>query len=216
MSKDFDVETGNIVIKKCANEGCEKRLDGAGISIPRETFSVECPHCGNPLYVTDTLRLHEAFSDHQGNDGLVSRTRNLFEHLLLLHYLIYLRDQSVYAPQHFAFVMDGALAIFGEGARFHRSLMRLVADVNDKASDSGLSGAVLFGVQKSGAVQEFARALDRSVPDSVNDSLAPYELAERRGGCIPKGTVLPISDELRFKYITPKSPSVQNEHGYDT
>lgn len=112
--------------------------------------------------------------------------------------------------------MDGPLAIFGEGARFHRSLMRVISNIYENAERAQVSPPVIFGVQKSGAVLEFAQALDRVPPDEPRDGAGPDMIAERRAGAIPNGTVLVVTDEIRFTYITPKSDANRGEHGYDT
>lgn len=212
----YDPSTDEILIPKCPNTDCpEKTLDPA-VRLRRDQEMVPCPHCGEFIYATDALRLHEAFSDHQGNQGLVSRTRNLSEHLVLLHYLLYLSSQNPHALPKFAFLMDGPLAIFGEAAGFHRALMRVTSDLYHQAEAAGVAPPVIFGVQKSGAVLEFAQSLDRIPPPAADDADPVEAVAAGRAGTIPKGTILPISDDLRFTYITPKAEEKRNVHGDET
>lgn len=213
---NYDAKTGEILITHCPNPDCDDEKLDQPVRLPRDTESKPCPRCHEPVYATDSLRLHEAFSDHQGNQGLVSRTRNLCEHLLLLHYLLYIRDQNPKALSKFGFIMDGPLAIFGEGARFHRSLMRVIHNINERARNARIAQPVIFGVQKSGAVLEFAQSLDRVPPNSLANNSDSSKLAEKRAGAIPNGSVLVVSDSMRFTYITPKSETKQSTYGGDT
>lgn len=212
----YDAQTGEMLIEYCPNPNCDEGKLDHPVRLPRDTEYKSCPRCQEPIYATDSLRLHEAFSDHQGNQGLVTRTRMLCEHLLLLHYLLYIRDRNPNALSKFGFVMDGPLAIFGQGARFHRALMRVIKDIYDKAREIRTPLPVIFGVQKTGAVLEFAQSLDRVPPDTASDDSSVTKAAEKRAGAIPNGSTLVISDALRFTYITPKSESNQRAYGDDT
>ncbi|MDT0634113.1 hypothetical protein [Spectribacter hydrogenoxidans] len=213
---NYDPSTEEMLVTHCPSPDCaEERLDQP-VRLARDTESAPCPRCQERVYATDALRLHEAFSDHQGNQGLVSRTRNLCEHLLLLHYLLYLQDQNPNALSEFGFVMDGPLAIFGEGARFHRSLMRVISNIYERAETAQVPPPVIFGVQKSGAVLEFAQSLDRVPRETSSGESGPEVAAEQRAGAIPNGTVLSVTDDIRFTYITPKSEANRSIHGYDT
>lgn len=212
--QNYDPVTEEILVTRCPNSDCDHDDPHKPARIARDVETVKCGSCGESIYATDALRLHEAFSDHQGNQGLVSRTRNLCEHLLLLHYLLYLQKQNPHALSEFGFAMDGPLAIFGEGARFHRSIMRVISNVYEQAKQSNVAPPVVFGVQKSGAVLEFAQALDRVPPRQ--SSTDPASMAQQRAGAIPNGSILAITDDIRFTYITPKAEGKRNVHGDET
>lgn len=186
----YDEQHNAVIIYKCPNEGCKSPdLRDTPVRIPRSDESVPCPSCHGPLYATDLLRLHEAFQDHQDNQGVLSRASLAVEHLMLLHYLQYIDRFAPNAISDLGFVMDGGLAIFGESAKFHRAIMAQVAKSIRHCLDHNLKPPVIFGLQKRGEVLDFARNLDlRRVADKQ----------------IPKGSFLIVDDKLRYTFVSPR------------
>ena len=199
----YDEEHNAVIIYKCPNEGCKSPdLRDAPVRIPRSEESVPCPSCHGPLYATDLLRLHEAFQDHQDNQGVLSRASLAVEHLMLLHYLQYIDRFAPNAISDLGFVMDGGLAIFGESAKFHRAIMAQVAKSTRHCLDHNLKPPVIFGLQKRGEVLDFARNLDlRRVADKQ----------------IPKGSFLIVDDNLRYTFVSPRPEKFRDSaYGEDT
>lgn len=186
----YDRDFNAVLIYKCPNDGCKSPdFKDSPVPIARSSGSEPCPSCGGPLYATDLLRLHEAFQDHQDNQGVLSRASLAVEHLMLLHYLQYIDRFAPNAISDLGFVMDGGLAIFGESAKFHRAIMAQVAKSTRHCLDHNLKLPVIFGLQKRGEVLDFARNLDlRRVADKQ----------------IPKGSFLIVDDKLRYTFVSPR------------
>lgn len=199
----YDEEKTAVLIYKCPNENCKSPdFKDTPVRISRSMVSVPCPSCNGPLYATDLLRLHEAFQDHQDNQGVLSRASLAVEHLMLLHYLLYIDRFAPNAVADLGFVMDGGLAIFGESAKFHRAIMAQVAKSTRHCLDHGLKPPVIFGLQKRGEVLDFARNLD---------------LRRTEEKQIPKGSFLIIDDKLRYTYISPRPEKFRDTaYGEDT
>jgi hypothetical protein len=190
---NYDEKTRSLIVRRCANLGCEAALEG--IFVPRTIESVPCPACGEPIYATDVLRLDEAFQEYQDNEGVLTRIRTTLEHLLALHYLLYVHEAEPSAIHNIGIVMDGALAIFGESAKFHRALMAMHKIGMDDCGSARRPMPVLFGIQKSGEVLDFANLLDAQ------------QAAE---DCIPNGSFLFVDDDLRYRYVSPRPEAYRN------
>lgn len=127
----------------------------------------ECPRCASAVYVTDWLRLHEGISDFGDNASAMTRMMNAVEHLLLAAFVLELLRGNPAALANIAFVMDGPLALFGEPAKLHPRIMRLLHRANEKLAQLGLEPLLVMGLQKTGGVMDHARLLERFLPNGV-------------------------------------------------
>ncbi len=159
----------------------------------------KCPHCGEPVYPTDCLRIWEEVSEYLSNTAPITRLMNVIEHLIPVHYIRIIREfeQSYFANilDNLAFFVDGPLAVFGTPAWLHASILRYINKINNELITLGKHRMVIIGLQKSGAVVDYFSMIDR---------------------LIPSGKIFAVKDEFRYKYITPCNTPSNNGFGYET
>lgn len=178
---------------KCNNETCQSNTNkkNMGISVDLNKVNIEpfkCEHCGNTIYLTDYLRLHEAVDEEFGHSTVLTRFAQVTEHLIainLIDTLIQHRSWNLLTKA--AFIIDGPLAIYGEPAKIHRNLLSYLYNVSGKLSDP----IIYFGIIKSGRVKDH------------------FTLLAKRTELKPNHFLL-IDDQYRFKYIQ-KAPK-RNEY----
>lgn len=168
-----------ITMKNCPNPLCKASIEH--LKFKDNSFVHKCPECGVDVYVTDWLRLHEGLSDFGENGSAMTRMMNAVEHLLLAAFILEMFKGNLKALGKIAFVMDGPLALFGEPAKLHQRIMALLHTVNLKLSEVGLEPILIIGLQKTGAVMDHAKLLERYLPN---------------------GVLRIIDDEYRHTYIT--------------
>ncbi|MEM7515327.1 MAG: hypothetical protein AAF368_00185 [Planctomycetota bacterium] len=160
-----------------------------------------CPHDENePIYLTDVLRLGEAFAEEGSNQQAYTRSMNVLEHLLLAHFVMSMSANPVTAGalEDFTILMDGPLALFGEPASFHGAIMKMLHDLRTRRPEAKLR---VVGVAKTGRVVEHGH------------ELAEILQGERYRDCC---LVLPISDEYRYRYIDYGAKDPSKNHGAET
>lgn len=126
-----------------------------------------CISCGEPVFVTDWLRLHEDVSDFGNNASAMTRMMNAIEHLLMAALIQQVFAADPRALAKMAFVMDGPLAIFGQPAKLHARVMGLLHGVNRRLTELGLEPILVLGLQKTGEVMDHANLLNRFLPNGV-------------------------------------------------
>ena len=169
----------------CPTVGCPEN-----VMVPRPGTTGKCPMCGDPIYLTDVLRLHSQFIEEQSALECHSRFHDALQILALMNALRYLacskRGRRYIANA--AFVMDGPLAAFGVIAALAAGVRKQLAQIQRilwaRNPDSNL--LVMSGV-KSGAFVDHAEELDRAPePDKR----------------IPPGHVwLPDNDYIRARIV---------------
>lgn len=128
---------------------------------------VQCAHCGEDVFVTDWLRLHEGISDYGDNSSAMTRMMNAVEHLMLGAYILQVFDVHPGALSDIAFVLDGPLALFGEPAKLSFRLQALIHKVNTRLTELGLSPMLVIGLQKTGGLMNHALLLERFLSDGM-------------------------------------------------
>jgi hypothetical protein len=103
------------------------------------------------------------------------------EHLMLAGFILQVFDAQPQALSDIAFVLDGPLALFGEPAKLHPRLQKLIFRVNERLAKMGLQPMLVLGLQKTGGVMDHARLLERF---------------------LPVGVLRVVDDEYRSQYIT--------------
>lgn len=174
---------------------------GQEVAIPETAGSAPCPHDQTePIYLTDVLRLGEAFAEEGSNQQAYTRSMNVFEHLLLAHFVksMSMNPATAGALQDFTILMDGPLAIFGEPAAFHGAIMKMLHEL--RVARPGAKLRVL-GVAKTGRVVEHGHELAEILQDE-----------RYRERCL----VLPISDAYRYRYIDYGAKDPAKNHGAET
>jgi hypothetical protein len=152
-----------------------------GPTFDRSALIRQCSACGAEVYATDFLRLHEGISDFGDNTSAMTRMMNAMEHLMLAGFIIQVFEAQPQALADIAFMLDGPLGLFGEPAKLHPRLQKLIFRVNARLAQMGLQPMLVLGLQKTGGVMDHARLLERFLPD---------------------GVLRVIDDEYRNQYIT--------------
>lgn len=157
-----------------------------------------CPKCKAPIYPSDVLRIWEEVNEDQSNGVGLSRFMNVLEHLIPLHYIRIIREFSQsYASilGNLALILDGPLALFGTSAWLHASIMRYIHSINQDLRKHKVPALTIMGLQKGGRVAEHVNLISKYIE--------------------PK-TIFAISDDYRYKYITPGSKPARQGFGSET
>ena len=172
-----------LLIHRCPNATCT----GSGPVEVRDTSAPQhCPACGIEVYAADCLRLWEEVSDYAVSEEALSRFMLQIEHMLPMHYMRYLLLTSPATLAGLVFFIDGPLAVFGNGAWLHGSIMRYVADVNRELLARGHHPILIIGLQKSGQIVDYISYLDPHLPKNriyaVDDDYRYRAIKERPAG----------------------------------
>lgn len=154
-----------------------------------------CQYCGATVYPSDCLRFWEEVADFQSNAEALSRFMIAVEHLLPIHYVRYLSENSLAALSSMAIFVDGPLAVFGNPAWLHGPIMAYLYEVNDRLASAGYQRLVMIGLQKTGQVVDHVHFLDRH---------------------LPKNRIFPIDDEYRYERILAGRDTAANGFGSET
>jgi hypothetical protein len=139
-----------------------------------------CSYCGADVYPTDCLRLWEEVSDYQSNQIALSRLMLILEHLIPAHYMRFLYQRAYLNLTRIAFFIDGPLAVFGNAAWMHRSLMIFLQEINSKLIRKNQQPMLVIGLQKTGQVVDHINLINRFIPNN---------------------RLFAIDDDYRYKYI---------------
>lgn len=153
---------GSLTLPKCS---CCSASPGP--SFTSGDLQGSCGSCGADAYVTDFLRLHEGISDFGDNTSAMTRMMNAMEHLMLAGFILQVFEVQPQALADIVFVIDGPLALFGEPAKLHPRLQKLIFRVNRHLEDLGRQPMLVLGLQKMGGVMDHARLLERFLPNGV-------------------------------------------------
>lgn len=154
-----------------------------------------CPSCGDEIFPADCLRLWEEVNENQSNRGALMRFMQDLEHLMILHSIRYMYDRSLEDLAGTAFFLDRPLAVYGNSAWLHLSIMRYLSEVNHTLTQNGQPRVLIIGLQKTGQVADHVGLID------------PH---------IPANRLYPIDDDYRHQYITPAKERSANGFGYET
>ena len=165
------------ILARCPTPDCLGRNILFTANSPDET---RCEWCHQPVYLTDTFRLHEAIDEELGAGGILGYLMTLLEQILMVQWIKAIYEMKPSLLQEVLFVKDGPLAFFGQTANLHkpmRALMRHLLRPNTKGAS-----VRMVGVEKTGAFVEHALALQ--------ERMKP-------------GSALIPSNEYIYRYITP-------------
>jgi hypothetical protein len=158
----LSVNDGLIELSACPSCNASESFSFSGDSLTQT-----CSICSEPIFATDWLRLHEDISDFGDNTSAMTRMMNAIEHLLLAALIRQVFNSDARALARMAFVMDGPLAIFGQPAKLHSRIMKLLFTVNSRLAELGLEPLLVVGLQKTGVVMDHANLLDDFLPPGV-------------------------------------------------
>lgn len=164
-----------------------------GITFKQATgYEILCPGCGQPVWLTDTFRLHEAIDEEQGAGGVLGYLIVMLEQMLLVQWIRAIYRVKPSMLSEVLFVKDGPLAFFGQTANFHKPMRALMAHLLKPNTKS--ASLRLVGVEKSGPFVEHAAAIQQSMPS---------------------GSILIPSNEYIYRHIIPGASTLQ-EYGRTT
>jgi hypothetical protein len=123
-----------------------------------------CTHCGAVVYPADCLRLWEEVTEYQSNVQAMSQFMLQVEQMIPIHYIRYLAENSLGVLGSLAFFVDGPLAVFGNAAWLHGTIMSYLAALNERLKVIGQPGVLVTGLQKTGQVVDHAALIERFVP----------------------------------------------------
>lgn len=180
---------GTVLVHKCANPDCghaEHYVPVAG--------ELNCPSCGDPIYMTDSLRLWEEVDDYKSSMEASSRFMTYLEHLLPIHYMRFLLTRSSGILGKTAFFVDNPLAVFGNAAWLHACIMKFLHNVRIELSSKEINMPLVIGLQKTGQLVDFGGLICRS---------------------LNAGTCFAVTDSFRQNYIgTAKSKNGFGSESY--
>lgn len=183
------IDDDNVEMKKCPSCQSEQQF-----AFKKREEVQACTNCGENVYVTDALRIHEQISEFGENGSAMTRFMNVVEHLIVASFIRMLGKHNPELLSTMAFIIDGPLAIFGQPAKTHARLMKLYDKVSNHMKEKGYSPPVILGIQKTGAAVEHANALSRYMES---------------------GSFRVIDDEYRHKYISARAEKSEN-FGHET
>lgn len=143
---------GTFIIK-CSNQAC--RSDNAIAT------RVNCERCGEHLYPTDFLRLHQKFSNSGSNEKEFNEAMSTMERIVMAG-LILKASHNPESLKRVLFITDGPLAFFRAGELSEHMTNFLQRQKNQP---------VLMGIEKTGRVADFANS------DTVQKKLNPGDVA---------------------------------------
>jgi hypothetical protein len=189
LRKDHSGPPGTVKVHKCPNPDCGAEEHYLTLGKP-----YLCPACGEPIFITDSLRLWEEVGDLKSSMEASSRLMIYLEHLLPVHYIRFLLKKSPTVLGRTAFFNDNPLAIFGNGAWMHSCIMRFIQSVRDTLKTKGTQPPLIIGLQKTGQLVDFGNLI---------------------GSTLEPGTCFAVTDEFREKYVgTAKSKNGFGSESY--
>ena len=125
-----------------------------GVDIQRKNvqsdYTITCPHCGDKIYLTDILRLHEVIDNELGAGGILGYLTSAVEQIIIVYLIKQMLNIRPSLLSQTLFVKDGPLAFFGQTANLHKPMRKLMTFLNQNHS------IYLVGLEKSGSFVEYA------------------------------------------------------------
>jgi hypothetical protein len=127
-----------------------------------------CANCSTHLYPTDVLRIHEEVLEDGTNMSALGRLMQVVELLVLIGLTTLLWEQArADLMPTTLFILDGPLAVYGPPAKLRA---RALAYVQRMSMTTPGGGPYICGIEKTGTMVDYARALAR------HDAIKPGEL----------------------------------------
>lgn len=155
-------------------------------------IEISCDGCGQPVFLSDALRLYERIDDEQGASGIMSYLLTTLEQLVIVNIVRTLLSLKQSTLREVLLIKDGPLAFFGTAAPLHKPTRELMTFLSDK--DAGRPLLCLIGLEKSGAFVEHAMLIE--------PKLKP-------------GHYLQFTNQYIYRYILPGDPAGE-PYGHNT
>ena len=138
----------------------------AGVDIQRKDvindYTVVCPHCGEKIYLTDVLRLHEVIDNELGAGGILGYLTTSVEQIIIVYLIKQMLNIRPSMLSQTIFVKDGPLAFFGQTANLHKPMRKLMTYLNQHHA------IYLVGLEKSGSfVEHAAQVSEKMLPKQI-------------------------------------------------
>lgn len=147
-----------VMIARCpASSECEAR------NIPVAMEGSTCSSCGEPLYPTDALRLHEEVHEEQTNCSALGRLMICLEHFILVGYRECIKRRRPSSLGSMGFMLDGTLAFYGPQSWLHTPMMTYLRSLRDDLLRQGCGFPIIVGVEKSGMFHDHASLIGESL-----------------------------------------------------
>jgi hypothetical protein len=136
---------------------CPSCYASYGERIP-STSEAPCPACGEVMYPTDSLRIHEAMLAQSDCGSAISQAMRFFEHLAMAHHVRMLVADEMDIDRT-AYVMDGPLAFFGAASKMSSRFQKFYFELEKHP--------VIIGVQKTGTLATHAAEIADVIEDDT-------------------------------------------------
>jgi hypothetical protein len=124
-----------------------------------EPTSKTCLGCAQPVYLTDSFRLHERIDEEMGASSISAYVMTMLEQLVLVHLIHNILAMKPALMRNILFIKDGPLAFFGLVAPLYRPMRDLVEHLLFQPTGSSNPTLRVVGLEKSGAFVEHASAI---------------------------------------------------------
>jgi len=117
--------------------------------------------CGNTLFSTDAMRLHELHNPIGSCKELYGQIMFTLERIWLIHILRAFEKKNWLATLgSLAFVLDGSLAVFSTSSWLTKSISEELKRINEKQKQITGKDLLILGVEKSGQFVNHFQAID--------------------------------------------------------
>ena len=169
-----------LILFSCPNKHCSAEYLEV-YDIPERQ---KCPVCGKPIYPSDCLRIWEEVDDFASNKSALTRFTNVIKHIFVVHYIRHLQEKSknsyVDVLSNLCFFIDGPLAIFGNAAWVHASIMKYMYEINTKMAKFNKEAVIVLGLLRNGSICDYLNLIQDKIPNN---------------------SIFCIDDQFRSKYI---------------
>ena len=152
-------------------------------------YTLHCPHCNDPIYLTDVFRLHEVVDNEIGAGGILGYLCTTIEQLIIVYLIKEILNTKADILKETLIVKDGPLAFFGQTANIHKPMRKLIKYLNKNYTIN------LVGLEKSGAFVEHA--------EMIADKLKNNQ-------------IVLLGNNYIYKYILPGQPRPGSIYGETT
>lgn len=137
-----------------------------------------CSKCGNAVFSTDALRIHERFFDLGTNGEAFGLVMQVWERILLIHFLRCFEQQGLLGKlARLAFFLDGPLAVFGPPAWLSAAISAELKRINALARQQSGNDLIILGIEKTGNFVTHFDEIDRTeTPGEVRFAPRSYLL----------------------------------------
>lgn len=118
-------------------------------------YTIVCPYCGERIYFTDVLRLHEVIDNELGAGNILGYLTTSVEQIIIVYLIKQMLTIRPSLLSQTLFVKDGPLAFFGQTANLHKPMRKLITFLNQNYA------IYLVGLEKSGYFVEHAEQVSK-------------------------------------------------------